>query len=309
MSKKGQTEVSEDFSYSSTDVFQMLFGDEMFVKFHSNEKRELVQVTQSWRRIPGGIATEFEREGTYQYAESRVLKQGPSLVNVREVATKDSTCRWVISSSFTNSGGPLATSTVVKAVYIIEPVSDSKATVRCTIEYEYDLSSVGWMLRPAVDMVVSSEMKGIPRRMFAFALSNPCTGNAADIISYIDSSTGSAAQLLESCPPEAEPEEMEAVPTVPPTAPTSTPHYSSEHVIVSVGSSTQRSPSSRRLSVSVKSPRTPESEHLLHKSPTTLSHGTSNSMSVSSKRRGRSLLLISVIFVFWMSAAMVGSSG
>ena len=301
MTKKGQAELKEEFAYSSTDVFQMLFGDEMFVKFHSVEKREDVEITQTWRRIPKVKTQQYEREGKYIYGESRVLKQGSSTVSVREVAEKDVDGIWSIKSSFRNCGGPLATSTIVDALYVITPskLNNSHCTATCTIEYSYDLSSVSWMLRPAVDMVVSSEMKGIPRRMFSFAASNPCTGNAADVILYIDSSSGSVNQVADNCATDPTVSEIQT----PPAA----PEPESEHVAVSVSHSAG-SPSSRRLSVSIKSPRSRCSEELLNNPVATQRTFSSISSSVS-KRRGKSLFLITVIFVFWMSAAMVGSSG
>eukprot|EP01063_Lacrimia_lanifica_P017693 TRINITY_DN2471_c0_g1_i1.p1 TRINITY_DN2471_c0_g1~~TRINITY_DN2471_c0_g1_i1.p1 ORF type:complete len:339 (+),score=89.34 TRINITY_DN2471_c0_g1_i1:73-1089(+) len=333
--RTGSVEVKASFPHGVDDTFGILFNDAIFTEQQKADNRLDIAVLEGWAPHAGKPLT-FRRMTTYCFGESAVLRQGTSKVSGTEVAVKDEAAqRWTVNVTLDNKGGALASSTKVNAEYKISAAGAGSQVV-CTVNFSYDLASVSWMLRGAVEGVVNREMKGSPEKLFKLG-----EGRSAACAAFV------AGLLVEN---EVSKPEPLTVPAPAPAPVTATPRSPRR---VSIRCSLPDAASSDATSGS-DSHRTPPQHVAVPLSPQGLSHRSSSRVSSPShfpsdcrilindapsfdmlerpsdscgtseesnqmlkpegastrlsKRKVRAMVLIATIIGLWWCAAMIGSA-
>lgn len=159
-------------------VFGALFGAEFFAAIHAAEGHSAAWCSE-W---VGGADGEQCREAAYTLPEegvTRMLRQGPTRVSVREELSR-SDGEMVVVSSANNSGGSLAEMTKVMATYTLRaapsgpsacaPPGRRGAAARTAVSVHVAFSfGAPLLVRAAVEAGMVSEMRAGYMRWYAFS--------------------------------------------------------------------------------------------------------------------------------------------
>ena len=305
MLKSGTSTAEFAFPLCPDKTFSILFSNECFQQFQESQNRIGIKIAADWTAEGN---TTYRRRSEYSFKESIVLRQGASLVSVAETSQRVAN-GWSVTSQVDTTGGPLANSTKVSAKYSIAPTTAGSHIV-CTVVYQYDLTSVSWLLRSAVDKVVEREMTGLPQKLFAFTSERqgllpkvlPRAVAMAELESGGLGSSGSGrfspSTVCDSSSVQCGLESSSGSSATPASVPNSEVDVEEARPLVVVANAVHSVPAMRSPTKGV------EAKMRAVEVPVSPS---SSSSQRASRKRVRALLLLVLIVVFWLFSALVGS--
>eukprot|EP01061_Rhynchopus_euleeides_P044005 TRINITY_DN76934_c0_g1_i1.p1 TRINITY_DN76934_c0_g1~~TRINITY_DN76934_c0_g1_i1.p1 ORF type:complete len:374 (+),score=99.82 TRINITY_DN76934_c0_g1_i1:99-1124(+) len=149
-----ELEIVQDFDHGVDATFGLMFGAEVFARFHKSEKHPEYRIVSDWTEDGNGLL----RNMFFTLPANALLRIPVVEVKAQEFAVKDASGSWVISGSSVNEGSELAKATQVTARYTLTPQGRG-TRVLCFISYTFALSSIPWMLRRTIEAVMHSEVR------------------------------------------------------------------------------------------------------------------------------------------------------
>ena len=148
-----EVELEEETNLGVDDTFAVMFGAELFKKFHA-EQGHLSCKSEEWVYECGSLRRNLE----YNLPANPYLRMPIISVRSSEVATKEKDGTWTLVGNAANEGSEMAKATHCSARYSITP-SGVGSKITCLVNYSFELSSIPWVFQKTIELAMHREMK------------------------------------------------------------------------------------------------------------------------------------------------------
>eukprot|EP00754_Rhynchopus_humris_P041273 Rhum_TRINITY_DN24866_c0_g1::Rhum_TRINITY_DN24866_c0_g1_i1::g.180185::m.180185 len=171
-----EVEVIQDFDLPVDATFFLVFGQESFLRFHESESHTDISVGD-WG---AGDGNNIRRDCGFNLPPNNLIMMPAISVRCLEVAHKDKNGIWIISGSSKSEGNEFAKATHCSATMTLAPHKGGTRVV-CAVVYSFVLSSIPWVLRKTVELVMKKDMRSGYEKMLEAALKLARAGFVAPV--------------------------------------------------------------------------------------------------------------------------------